>query len=211
VASIKDGNRGRVDDIVFGPPQPGDLGWIIHRHGALYAAEYGWDLTFEATVAGILGEIAGRLDPVRECILIARRSGRMPPGEAVSGDTVTGQTATGQTDTGETVAGQTVPGEILGSATLVRRSADEQGLTAQLRLVYVEPSARGLGLGRRLVDACLTFARAAGYRTVVLWTNDPLTSARALYASTGFRLVSAEPVVAFGKPMVSETWALDLV
>jgi N-acetylglutamate synthase-like GNAT family acetyltransferase len=160
------------DDIVLRPPRAGELGWIVHRHGVLYAAEYGWDMSFEAKVAEILGELAGRLDLTREQILVAERDGN-----------------------------------ILGSATLVAR-ADH---VAQLRLVYVEPSARGLGLGRHLVEACLGFARACGYQRVTLWTNDPLVAARRLYAALGFERVSAEPVVAFGKSMVSETWSLDLV
>lgn len=153
------------------PHRPGDMGWIVHRHGALYAQEYGWDDTFEALVAEIAATFIKDFDPKRERCWIAEKDG-----------------------------------EIVGSVLLVRESDD----TAKLRLLYVEPKARGLGIGRRFVDECIRFARAAGYRRIVLWTNDVLHSARAIYAAAGFKLLKAEPHRSFGHDLVGEEWELDL-
>lgn len=152
-------------------PVPGDIGWVVERHGALYAAEYGFDGRFEALVAQVAGDFLATHDPGRERCWIAERSGVR-----------------------------------LGSVFLVRQS-DTVG---KLRLLLVEPAARGLGIGRALTQACVAEARAAGYRQLVLWTNDILVAARAIYAACGFRLVESTPHADFGPPMVGENWVLDL-
>lgn len=153
------------------PLRIGDIGWIIHRQGILYAEEYGWDVTYEGLVAEILGSFVQQFDPAAENAWIAERAGA-----------------------------------IVGSVFLVRESA----AVAKLRLLYVEPSARGLGIGRQLVDACTAFARAKGYRTLRLWTNDVLVSARRIYQAAGFRLVKEERHRSFGKDLVGQTWELAL-
>jgi len=151
--------------------RPGDLGWVIHRHGALYAAEYGWDGTFEALVAKVCAEFVENFDPAKERAWIAELDSR-----------------------------------IVGSVFLVRKT-DE---IAKLRLLYVEPDARGHGIGRRLVEDCIAHARAVGYRRMELWTNDVLTAARKIYQAVGFKLVHSEPHHNFGKDLVGETWELEL-
>jgi DNA-binding MarR family transcriptional regulator/GNAT superfamily N-acetyltransferase len=157
--------------IILRRHQPGDIGWIIHRQGTLYAEEYGWDETYEALVAEILSAFVRNFDARRERAWIAE-----------------------------------IEGVIAGSVFLVRQS-DE---IAKLRLLYVEPEARGLGLGKRLVDECIAFARGTGYRTLTLWTNDILSAARHIYESAGFRLVSQGRHKSFGKDLVGQTWELAL-
>ena len=97
-------------------------------------------------------------------------------------------------------------GDVVGSVYVVRQS----DTVARLRLLYVEPAARGLGLGRRLVRECIEFARAKGYERLTLWTNDVLKPARGLYQQAGFIRVASEQVHQFGQDMASETWDLDL-
>jgi DNA-binding MarR family transcriptional regulator/GNAT superfamily N-acetyltransferase len=151
--------------------RPGDIGWVVARHAALYAEEYGFDARFEALVARVAGEFLAQHDPVRERCWIAE-----------------------------------CDGVNLGSVFVVRQS-DE---IARLRLLIVEPAARGLGIGRRLVDECIGFARVAGYRGITLWTNDVLVAARGIYRQAGFRMVASAPHSDFGPPMVGEDWDLLL-
>ncbi len=158
-------------EVVLRAPRAGDLGWIVHRHGALYAAEYGWGEPFEAVVARVVADYLASHDPERERCWIAEQRGA-----------------------------------ILGSVLLVRKS----DRVAKLRLLLVEPDARGLGIGRRLVEACVDFARRAGYARVVLWTNARLDAARAIYEKTGFRRVRSAPSAIFGPSDREETWELRL-
>lgn len=159
--------------------RPGDIGWLIARHGALYASEYQWDMRFEALVARIAADFIDRFDARREACWIAERDGSN-----------------------------------IGCVCLVQ-ARDEQTHApidgvAQLRLLLVEPAARGLGLGGRLVDECTRFAREAGYRRIRLWTNHNLLAARALYAKAGYQLTATEAHHSFGHDLVGETWELAL-
>ena len=167
-------NRADVDEnavTIRTDLRPGDLGWVTHRHGMLYAEEYDWNVEFEALVASIVAGFGKQRDPAREHCWFAE-----------------------------------IDGQIAGSVFLVKLSDD----VGQLRLMYVEPSARRRGIGSRLIAECLAFARSAGYRTVKLWTNSVLVDARRLYAKTGFRLVQSEPAPAFGQNLVSEFWEIEL-
>lgn len=160
-------------------PQPGDMGWVVARHGAIYAQEYGWDITFEGLVAQIVGHYIEHFDAKREACWIAERDG------------------------------QNVGCVFLVQARDEKTGRPERGV-AQLRLLIVEPGARGLGIGARLVAECERFARNAGYKRIKLWTQSMLTAARAIYAKAGYRLVSSEPHQSFGAELVGEMWELSL-
>ena len=160
-----------LQHIILRSFHPGDIGWVIHRHGVLYAQEYGWDERFEALVAQIAADFINNYNPERERCIIAE-----------------------------------MDGEIVGSAFVVQSS----DTIAKLRLLLVEPKARGMGLGTRLVQECINFSRRAGYQKLVLWTNSVLKVARHIYAKAGFKIVEQEPHNSFGKDLISETWELDL-
>jgi DNA-binding MarR family transcriptional regulator/GNAT superfamily N-acetyltransferase len=157
--------------LVLRAPHPGDYGWIVHRHGAQYAEEYGWDETFEALVARIVADHAEHHDPRREATWIAE-----------------------------------VDGAPVGCVLCVR----EDDSTAKLRLLLVDPRARGRGIGARLIDECVRFARRAGYERIILWTNDVLHDARRLYERAGFELVESGRHHAFGHDLVEQTWSRRL-
>ncbi len=152
-------------------PRAGDLGWVVKRHGELYAQEYGWGAAFEGLCAGIVAHFVEHHDPARERCWIADRDGG-PVGSV-----------------------------------FLERGSDE---IAKLRLLLVDPKARGLGIGTRLVDECIGFAGACGYRKISLWTRSVLLDARRIYQRAGFRRVAAKPHAEFGMTFSEETWEREL-
>lgn len=153
------------------PHEPGDMGWVIHRHGVLYAQACGWDERFEALVAQIVADFINNYNPARERCWIAEMGG-----------------------------------EIVGSVFVVQASET----VAKLRLLLVEPKARGLGLGTRLVEECIRFARRSSYQKLMLWTNSVLEEARHIYQKSGFTLIAQEEHHSFGHDFIGETWELTL-
>ncbi|MFD9885404.1 GNAT family N-acetyltransferase [Streptomyces alboflavus] len=173
-AILSDSTRrpARADDVLLREPGAGELGWIVQRNGALYAAEYGWNADYEGLVARIVADFAEDHDPYLERVWIAELDGRP-----------------------------------VGCVMCVR---DEAPGTARLRLLLVEPEARGLGIGDRLVGAVVEFARSVGYRELVLWTNDVLSSARPIYQRHGFVLVAEKAHRSFGADLVGQDWRLQV-
>jgi DNA-binding MarR family transcriptional regulator/GNAT superfamily N-acetyltransferase len=152
--------------------RPGDMGWVVWRHGLLYFQEYGYDERFEALVAGIVAEFIEKFDPVHERCWIAEKDG-----------------------------------ENVGSIFLVKKSKS----VAKLRLLLVEPSARGLGIGQRLVAECIQFARHAGYKKILLWTQSELGAARSIYQKAGFKLAGKEKHASWSRTdLVAESWEMKL-
>ncbi|KFU79054.1 DNA-binding transcriptional regulator, MarR family [Amycolatopsis lurida] len=166
------GERASNPALVLRPPRPGDFGWVVHRHGALYSREYGWDERFEALVARVVAEYVDRRGDPRQAGWIAE-----------------------------------LDGERVGSIFCMPA---EDGTTAKLRMLLLEPAARGRGVGKRLVAECVEFARASGYRAMELWTVSLLDAARAIYRKAGFRLVSEETITGFGYELTGQTWRLEL-
>ncbi|HWD04586.1 MAG TPA: helix-turn-helix domain-containing GNAT family N-acetyltransferase [Amycolatopsis sp.] len=158
--------------LVLRSPRPGDLGWVVHRHGTLYAREYGLDERFEALVARVVAEFAEHRDDPRQAGWIAE-----------------------------------LGGERVGSI-FCMPGHDER--TAKLRLLLLEPAARGRGVGKRLVHECVEFARHRGYADMELWTLSVLDAARGIYRRAGFELAASEPTDAFGPSLTGETWRMEL-
>ena len=153
------------------PHQAGDMGWVVHRQGVLYAQEYGYDEEFEALAAEVVAQFVQHYDDRRERCWIAEKDR-----------------------------------EVVGSVFLVSKSQT----IAQLRLLYVEPAARGLGIGSRLVAECVRFARQTGYKKMILWTQSELDAARHVYKKAGFHNVKRKPHHSFSRDLVAETWELSL-
>ncbi|EKS32866.1 bifunctional helix-turn-helix transcriptional regulator/GNAT family N-acetyltransferase [Afipia clevelandensis] len=165
------GDGSHRPEVTLRTHRPGDMGWVVQQHGALYAREYGWDISFEGLCAEIAAEFLKNFDPARERCWIAEIDGRQA-----------------------------------GSVFLVKKS-DE---VAKIRLLLIDPSARGLWIGKRLVGECIAFARSCGYRRITLWTQSILLAARGIYQNAGFVHVASEPHRSFGHDLIGETWELEL-
>jgi DNA-binding MarR family transcriptional regulator/N-acetylglutamate synthase-like GNAT family acetyltransferase len=189
LASLKSGEQERLTDSMatiqqlLGPNEPaepavtlrthriGDIGWVVARHGEIYAQEYSWDDTFEGMAAEIAGKFLTHFDPARERCWIAE-----------------------------------IDGQRAGCVFLVKHTTT----VAKLRLLLVEPSARGHSIGTKLVDACIAFARESGYRKVTLWTQSGLHAARHIYQRAGFQLMKESAWHAFGHDLMQQVWDLKL-
>ncbi|MHA1935443.1 MAG: bifunctional helix-turn-helix transcriptional regulator/GNAT family N-acetyltransferase [Candidatus Thorarchaeota archaeon] len=171
IQDILESDQAAVSSYLLRQHGAGDIGWIAHRHGVLYAEEYGWDETFEALVADILVKFIQSHDPKRERIWIAEQDG-----------------------------------ERIGSIVLV----DAGDYVSQLRLLLVEPKARGKGIGKRLIQEGINFSKRNGYKRIKLWTQKNLDAARHLYKKAGFVCISEKPHTSFGHDLIEEFWELNL-
>ncbi|KAH6842432.1 acyl-CoA N-acyltransferase [Chaetomium sp. MPI-CAGE-AT-0009] len=168
-----DQNTIAAPTITFRTHRPGDMGYIIHRHGLIYDREYGWDERFEGMVAKIAADFIQNYDPAKERCWIAERNG-----------------------------------EFLGSILLVSEKDNKN--TARLRLFFVEPSARGLGIGKQLVQRSLAFAKATGYDRVILYTQSVLSAARRIYEAFGFRMMHEVTHEPFAPNSIGQIWTCSL-
>ncbi|WP_442868686.1 bifunctional helix-turn-helix transcriptional regulator/GNAT family N-acetyltransferase [Bradyrhizobium sp. CCBAU 51745] len=171
VQAVLEQRQSQPASVVLRSHRVGDMGWVISKQGAAYAADYGWDISYEALVAEICAQFIKSYDAAREHCWIAE-----------------------------------LDGEPVGSVFLVK-ATDE---LAKLRLLQVEKKARGLGVGRALVEQCIRGARERGYKRMTLWTQSILVAARGIYKSAGFELVATKPHHSFGHDLVGETWEMDL-
>ncbi|WP_314952544.1 helix-turn-helix domain-containing GNAT family N-acetyltransferase [Bradyrhizobium cosmicum] len=171
IEAVLEQRRSQPASFMLRSHRVGDMGWVISKQAAAYAADYNWDISYEALVAEICAQFIKNYDAAREHCWIAE-----------------------------------VGGEPVGSIFLVK-ATDE---IAKLRLLQVEKKARGLGVGRALVEQCIQGARERGYSKMTLWTQSILVAARGIYQGAGFKLVATEPHHSFGQDLIGETWERDL-